>query len=509
MVRPVRLAAVSPLVLSLLSCASDRSRLAVYEPPRVDPALLGRARPAPSALPALPPAPTRTATPGSLPLAASSAANPITVEATAPDASWSVVCEAREDTDGDGAIDVRVGPRGELSGDRVQRYINLSNGESLPIDELVASSADGRALVVRRESRFELWNHTTGERRALPGVESAGGGELPTPSIAAFSEASLFYLRKHEAHKELVELTLATGAERPLYSDREEIAGLELDPTGNYVVLGIARRRPSSTSPPPCRGPVAEIRVAREPSSSGYVVIPRSGGKARRVDDLALVFGKELIRRRDDGSLVWDRDGRTRLLADDECKGRILFAEPARQLLLLGCEMPKKPWRFEVTLLAGSVRRPLQIDVAGLAIDEPPRPGTRFFPLYPGAETMLFDAERQTLRRFSPGDQILGLSDAHALIRRGRTALLYDAETDRTRELPGKIETLVEVQRTGPMVHASPFVVDLSAGRWLGNVSGRAHAVSVSGEVLLAARPASAEALARGPLLWQAPVITQ
>ena len=270
-------------------------------------------------------------------------------------------------------------------------------------------------------------------------------------------------------------------------------------------MIGIARRRPSSTSPPSCRSPVAEIRVARESSISGYVVIPRSGGKARRVDDLALVFGKELIRRRADGALYWDRDGRTRFLADDKCKGRILFAEPARQLLLLGCEMPKKPWRFEVTMISGSVRRALPIDVAGLLADEPPRPGTRFFALYPGAETMLFDAERQTLRRFSPGDQILGLTDAHALIRRGRTALLYDAATDRTRELPGKIETLVEVQRTGPMVHASPFVVDLSAGRWLGNVSGRSHAVSVSGEVLLAERPASAEALARGPLLWQPP----
>jgi hypothetical protein len=506
MVRPVRLAAVSMLVLSLLSCASKPSRLAAFEPPRVDPVLLGTPRPTTLPRKARLPAPPRTTTPGSLPLAASPAASPILVEAAAPDASWTVVCEAREDTDGDGALNVRIGPRGELSGDRLQRYLNLPSGESVAIDELVASSADGHSLVVKRAGHYELWNDLTGERRPLPGVESAGDGELPTPSVAAFTDTSLFYLRKSAAQKELVELTLATNAERPLYSDREELAGLELDPTNHYVILSIARRRATTQNPPPCRGPIPEIRAARESSISGFVVVPRAGGKARRVDDLALVFGKELIRRRGDGSLVWDRDGRTRFLADDKCRGRILFAEPTRQLLLLGCEMPKKPWRFEVTLIAGTVRRPLSIDVAGLTIDEPPRPGTRFFPLYPGAETMLFDAERQTLRRFSPGDQILGLTDAHALIRRGRTALLYDAETDRTRELPGKIETLVEVVRTGRMVHASPFVVNLMTGRWVGNVSGRPLALSVTGEVLLAERPASAEALARGPLLWQAPV---
>jgi hypothetical protein len=55
------------------------------------------------------------------------------------------------------------------------------------------------------------------------------------------------------------------------------------------------------------------------------------------------------------------------------------------------------------------------------------------------------------------------------------------------------------------MVHASPFVVDLTTGRWVGKVSGRGLALAISGEVLLAAVPASAEAVARGPLLWQSP----
>ena len=254
------------------------------------------------------------------------------------------------------------------------------------------------------------------------------------------------------------------------------------------------------------RHPIPEARARRkELDGSGYLLIPRAGGKARRVDDLALVFGRQLIRRRADGALLLEREGRSYVLGTDVCQGRVLFAEPERQLLLIGCALPKKPWRFGVELWAGLTRRALPIDVAALAVDEPARPRVRLFPLYPGADTLLFDAERQSLRRFEPGDLALAVHDDHALIRRGRTALIYDARSDQLRALPGKLDPYSEALQTGPMVHASPFVVDLTTGRWVGNVSGRPLALSISGAVLLPAVPATAEALAHGPLFWQSP----
>jgi hypothetical protein len=109
------------------------------------------------------------------------------------------------------------------------------------------------------------------------------------------------------------------------------------------------------------------------------------------------------------------------------------------------------------------------------------------------------------LRRFEPGDAILAVYEHRALVRRGRNALVYDARNDRLETLPAKFEPLSETIQTGPMVCAGSLVVDLGAGRCVGSVSGRALAVSTSGEVLTAAVPASAEALARGPLLWRVP----
>jgi hypothetical protein len=454
--------------------------------------------------------------PGSLPLAATPDSAPVVLENAAPDASWTVVCEAQSDTDGSGSIEVGVGPRGELRGDQLQRYLGLPNGRLEPIDDFVTASDDGRFVVVRRAGRSELCDTRTAEFRELPGVDTESERTLPARQRVRALGGGLWFVRRSGTRSEVVERALSTGEERLLYAGSEELVGIEVDPGGHFVIaevgslVGSAAGRLSEASSGrgerACGSPIPEARARRkELDASGYVLIPRAGGKARRVDDLALVFGRHLIRRRADGALLLEREGRSYVLGTDTCQGRVLFGEPERQLLLIGCALPKKPWRFGVELWTGLTRRTLPIDVAALAADELTRPRVRLFPLYPGADTLLFDAQRQSLRRFEPGDLALAVHEDHALIRRGRTALIYDARTDQLRALPGKLDPYSEALQTGPMVHASPFVVDLTTGRWVGNVSGRPLALSISGAVLLPAVPATAEALARGPLFWQSP----
>jgi hypothetical protein len=454
--------------------------------------------------------------PGSLPLAATPGSAPVVLETAAPDASWTVVCEANVDTDGSGSLEVSVGPRGELRGDRLQRYLGLPNGRLEAIDDFVTASDDGRFVVVRRAGRSELCDTRSAEFRELPGVDTRGERTLPARQRVRSMGGALWFVRRSGTRSELVERALSTGEERLLYAGSEEIVGLEIDPAGHFVIAevgsldGNAAGRLSEPSPGEseraCGSPIPEARARRkELDASGYLLVPRAGGKARRVDDLALVFGHQLIRRRVDGALLLEREGRSYVLGTDACQGRVLFGEPERQLLLIGCALPKKPWRFGVELWTGLTRRTLPIDVAALAADELTRPGVRLFPLYPGPDTLLFDARRQSLRRFEPGDLALAVHEDHALIRRGRTALIYDARSDQLRALPGKLDAFSEALQTGPMVHASPFVVDLTTGRWVGNVSGRPLALSISGAVLLPAVPATAEALARGPLFWQSP----
>jgi hypothetical protein len=294
-----------------------------------------------------------------LPLAATPESGPVSFEAAAPDASWTVVCEAREDTNGDGVIDAAPGAHGELVGDRLQRYLGLGNGEANRIDDLLAATPDGSFLVVRREGRAELVNTRTFALRELPGVELRRDSALPARRALVAENDALHYVRRNAAgDTELVLQALPGGGERVLYTTREEVLGLEPDPTGTFVVLEVVgadkngngrldRPAAGDASPRSCSGPLPRARARRaDVDASGFVVVPRAGGKARRVDDLALVFGRELIRRRADGALFGERDGRTRLLGDAACRGRVLFAEPERGILLIGCVLPKKPARL-------------------------------------------------------------------------------------------------------------------------------------------------------------------
>jgi hypothetical protein len=503
------------LALGLLvaACASGQGRRAWLEPPNV-PAVLGT-QPDRETTPLLPVAGggrARERPVGSLPLAASSASVPLIFEAAAPDASWTVLCQATADTDHDGSIEVTPGPRGELRGDRLERFIVLPNGVPERIDDLLASSLDGRFVVVRRGGRAQLGDTRSQTFSELVGLDATRERTLPARQQVRILGSVLWFVRRSGPRTEIVERALPASDERVLYSGTEQVLGIDVDPTASVVVAEIAvagvRRLDHAVAgeAPSCASRTAEARPPRKDSNAlGFLVISRTGGRARRVDDFAGAFGRQLFRRTTDGALYLDRDGQTRLLTPDVCQGRVLFAEPERNLLLLGCALPKKPWRFGVELWAGAARRALPFDVAALAIDEPARPKTRLFPLYPGADTFLFDAERQMLRRFQPGDLVLGVGVDHALIRRGRLALLYDARTDTTQPLAGELDPRSETLQTGHMVHANPFVVDLGTGSWVGNVSGQALAVALSGEVLLAAVPASAEALARGPLLWRAP----
>ena len=459
--------------------------------------------------------------PGSLPLAATPDSVPVVLEAAAPDGSWTVVCEARDDTDGSGSLEVTLGPRGELRGDRLERFLALPTGQIEAIDEFVTASEDGRFVVIWRAGRAELVDTKTIDASysafsELRGLDARRERTLPARSRVRAGASSLFFVRRHGSRSEIVERALASGGERVIYSGAHEIYGLDLDAAGAHVVVEVPGAdsngngridHPELTEEPRgCSGPMPEVRARRSSiDASGFLLIPLAGGKPRRVDDLALVAGRHLIRRRADGAVLIERGRRAYVLGTDLCQGRVLFAEPERDLLLLGCAMPKKPWRFSVELWTGLTRRPLPIDVAALAVDEPVRPRARLFALYPGADTVLFDARRQTLLTLERGDLVLGIEGDHALIRRGRTALIYDANSEQTRALPGRLDPYGEALQTGPMIHASPFVVDLGAGRWVGNVSGRPLALSTSGAVLLPALPATAEAPARGPLLWRSP----
>jgi hypothetical protein len=80
-------------------------------------------------------------------------AHPVVLEKAAIDGRWAVLCQAREDTDGDGKVAVSLGPRGELVGDAMRSYFISAGGAGEPIDVFVGSDAANRFVALIRDRR--------------------------------------------------------------------------------------------------------------------------------------------------------------------------------------------------------------------------------------------------------------------------------------------------------------------------------------------------------------------
>jgi hypothetical protein len=404
---------------------------------------------------------------GALPVAATPASGPLTFEAAAPDGRWLVTCQARVDTNGDGRVEVGVSESGELTGDAMVRYLTFASGGEQAIDALLAASADGRWLVFEREGRSELYDTDTGARLDLSAL-GADTRREPGPSLEhrslAFADDRLFYVRTSGPAQEVVERRLSTASERPLFRGAEAIVRLELDRGGKKLLLKVAgadsNKNGRSDFPhalergkAPCVGPVPRFQVERQSADAqSQLVVDRASGEAIRVDDLAAIVGETLLRRDPEGALFADGKRGRRQIADKNCSGRVLWIDAASEELLLGCALPKRPGRLGVEFLGRAGRKPLEIDVAQLAFDEPAAASARLVALYPGADTVLFDFEKQFLHRLKSGDAVLASAGPHALIRRGRTALTFDAETGTLAPLPGRLDPLGSLLRQGSLV---------------------------------------------------------
>ncbi|HET9929768.1 MAG TPA: hypothetical protein VFQ35_03740, partial [Polyangiaceae bacterium] len=248
-------------------------------------------------LPAVPPA--TVAEKGSLPPAGAANAGQLVFEAAAPDARWVTVCQARNDTNGDGRVSTTVSERGEWLGDRMQRYLELATGAEQAIEDLLLSSPDGRWLVLRLDGHVELYDTLTGARRDLSAL---GADSRPEPNdftnhrALAFSTDSLFYLRNGDGGSELVRLSLLDGNELVLLKSSDPIARLRLDPAGKLITLSIARAENARNgrfvwphrlddAPRPCRGPFARFQGPNpnaDPLTSAVVDV--DGAHAEFVD---------------------------------------------------------------------------------------------------------------------------------------------------------------------------------------------------------------------------------
>ncbi len=438
-------------------------------------------------------------------------------ERAAADGSWVVLCHVGQDSDGDGKLEARLDAVGNYAGDRLERKLLLLSGEAHAIDDLLASSEDGRWFVVARNGRGELW-HADGR---APIDLSASGADLrrdpglrETHRTLAFDAKHLFYVRGSHAATEVVERELESGGERVLAAVSTPVVRLSVDSAGRYLLAEVPGPdangngrfdwpRRLETEPATCRTPLPRllgVHPSADPLES--LIIDRNNGSVQRAAQLATLFGEALILREADGALTLSERGRRHPLADKACAGRVLWSDPWHEQLLLGCALPKLRMRLGVELWRRGARTPLGIDVAALSQDEPTHPPGRLVPLYPGADTVLFDSEARALQRLRSGDLVLATFGKRALFRRGQAAWLFDAESGSQTELPQALVREGDLLRAGSLCFVSPILVDLASARVLGQTSRRPLALTPTGALLFAEKPESATSLAEAPLSW-------
>lgn len=447
-------------------------------------------------------------------------AHPLLVRAAAADGGWTVVCQAREDTSADGVIEVSVGPRGRLEGDRLESFLVEGSGEGEPISAFVAGDPSGRYLAFTRDSRlilkdsFEQVEVDLSELGALIGTDESPFAPHRAASFSADGHRVL-YLRRHLQRESVVVRTLESGEEVEIDPGEGLLWRAELDESGTWVVMRIVdgdtngdgrwdwpHGKPDRDESP-CTSPIPEYRAPVVPNDKPSVrVAPAAGGQVRRVRGYVTGFGAgAFVRRPDDRALFIERPGApSELWSPSLCDGRLLHADPARGLLLVACATEEGPRALE--LVGRDERKPLGVSVAPFELDgiAPGRP--RLVPVYPypGLPTALVDLETRELISLAPRDRVIGTHGQLVLLR--REGELYLGDPRRPLQLVGAAPPLSRIWRQAQMIFVAPWVIDMAEGKVLGRLEVEAMALSRRGAVLAALDPGDGTRLARGPLAW-------
>ncbi len=513
-------------------CSPRTSLPAAVPPPASGPTRVTRRTPpvATASSPAAPPhaahaapAPPKPAPPPVRHLGAIGTAAPTVFEAAGSDGSWVALCQARRDTNGDGHVAVDVGKRGKLSGDRMQSYLVLGDGDGEAIDELAAYDPTGRWLVVMQHGRPVLIDSRSGKRLDLGALGAdARDDALPYRQhrVLSFDAGGtrLLYARRKAGKTRVVVRDLVSGAETLVDPGPGRLWRARLSPDGSQVVLRMivddTNKNGKLDWPVParknnpwrCQGPIATypswLSRGDEPTVK---VAPSSGGSAKVVPGFADPFGRSLLVRDANGRLNLAHDsGDPEKLADDKCGARVLHADATRGLVLVACSAPRG--RSPLALVGAGYHQDLKADLAAAPPDRWPAGSSRLLALYPGADTALLDLDTRKLSLLHRGDRVIATSGARALVQRGRRLVIHDVDSARERVIEGRTDRLPDARATGRFAVVAPLVVDLGAGKLLGKVSGRPLAVSSAGLVLVAqGRQARAHQLSLGPLRWVEP----
>jgi len=451
-------------------------------------------------------APPTAAAPGE-PLGTSS---PTLVLGVDPQRRWAAVCQAREDTDGDGEVHVRLTHHGENWGDALQAYFIEGHGAGRPIDAFFGNSPDGRWVAVLEGGQLVLLDSIAGGRVNL----SDRGPIASVRDPGSFGEEGrrFLFLRGDGPARSAQILDLRTGAETRANHGGDALydAALARNRAFIEVLTYHATEAPeplqTTRAQGTCRGP-ALASTTWGPTNLAYAVAPIAGGPARE-DVLAIAAPGVLVR--DRGALMWYTGTLWRPALPFPEDGRVLAVGADGGLLIL--EPPDDDDRADVTWWSRDMRRvPTGFRAAMSALERRIPVGRLYLHRTVFRHTWMIDLETGA-RIFTPEDcRIAATHGALALLHdsASRSAYVADLATKRVSRLPGRVDRCPGARTTPPWgcflgADGDERFVDLSHGRLATLAGGGSLAVSADGMSLRSSDGESYGVVA-GPLHWEAP----
>lgn len=451
---------------------------------------------------------------------------PTVLVSASPTGHWTVLCQALDDTDGDGELEVRVSQHGELAGDTLLQFLLTSNAETA-IDEFAGSDPSGRWLAYVQNDKLWLLDTTNGRKSELEQADVRASQAPFTPLRGvSFSDTGehLAYVRQDGDQSDVVLRKLSDGTETVVRISEGLLYRVHFAAGSHFLQVEVVvedtnkNRRlqwpyPERSGSAPCPSPVPHFSVWQYPGDQPQTrLVEVDSGRVMNSGDLVLAVGSTYVSRTEDRRLVASQAGKPPwLVSSAECAARVTHVDAATGNVLFGCA-PAWGQRRDMFLRTPTARKQLGFDLAAFEQDmhrdiDQPR-----VPLYPRNESLIFNVRTQERWNLLEGTRVLALHGATALLERQDQISIVTLNADATltqAEPTLRRPPLARVLTQGQWVAVGALLFDLEtkthAGSFppIGSVHRAPEALSISGMGLFASRAASTQRVSYGPYRWQ------
>jgi hypothetical protein len=445
---------------------------------------------------------------------------PTTLLDASPSGDWVALCQAREDTDADGKLRVRVSGHGEAAGDRLKPFFVERGGEGFAIDAFVGGDPTGRFVAFVQKGHLVLRDiHAQLETDlSLTGADVRGDLLSYAPHRAGHfhPDGGLFvYLRQAGKRSTAVIRELSSGRETLVDAGEGNLWRAEFEPDGAYLHLRIVTRDTTGDAklrwPVPvaerasCGLPVPRFVVGEvEPDRVSHLLYRLADGKLSERSGFVMAVGEHLLTRNEKSELWLEApDATRRMVSGKECLGRVLHVVGPSASVLFGCTSEYgQRRRLELSTRERTLK--LGYEVAAFESDGRYPEAPRHLVLNPGNESILVDVVTGRVTALTPGTTLIASHGGSLLVERANKLFWLGSEgteQDAGFRRPG----LSRVIHRGRYVTVGVAWFDLELGMGPVEMGSAPVALAKNGRVLLASLPGSGSDLGNGPLDWVAP----